>query len=240
MDNDAAALSFVVPSYNEEANLEGTVAAIAAASADAGVTYEIVVLDDGSSDGTFALAQRLAAAEPRIRALTNGRNRGLGYTFGRGVEESQGEHVMLVPGDNEVPREAIAALLRGATDSDLTLGYFPDQSGRPWLRRLLSATYTALVNFAVGRRIHYYNGPSVMRRELALLGVGRASSFAYMTLHILLALDAGAGYREVAVPLAPRSAGRSTALRARNWWGVARDLGPFLLTRSLRRVTRRR
>lgn len=229
-------MSFVVPAFNEEANLNGALAEIVAAAQATGVEFEAILIDDGSRDATYVIARQLAAADPRVVALTNGRNRGLGFTFGRGVESATGRYVMLIPGDNEVRRDAIVPLLQGATSVDLTLGYFPDQSERPLGRRVLSRLYTTVVNLAVGLRIRYYNGPSVIRRDLALLGVGKSTSFAYMALHIMLALDAGATYREIAIPLTVRREGRSAAMKWRNWVGVISDLTRFMLHRTARRV----
>lgn len=232
-------VSFIVPAFNEEANLALTIEEIRAAAAETSLDFEVIVIDDGSSDETSAIASQLAATDQRVHALKNERNRGLGYTFGRGVSAARGRYVMLVPGDNEVRSDAIIPLLHGATEVDLTIGYFPDQSQRRLARQLLSRTYTAIVNLAVGRRIRYYNGPSVIRRDLANLGVGRSSSFAYMTMHIMLALDAGATYREIPVPLTVRKGGRSAAMRLRNWIGVISDLSSFMLVRWTQRLRRR-
>jgi len=92
-------LSLVVPAFNEEENLGELVAEIRAAVEATGLEWELLLVDDGSTDGSLAAMRRLAAAEPRIRILRHRRNAGQSAALALGFRAARGELVATLDAD---------------------------------------------------------------------------------------------------------------------------------------------
>ncbi|MEK7751496.1 MAG: dolichyl-phosphate beta-glucosyltransferase [Acidobacteriota bacterium] len=113
-------ISIVVPAYNEERRLPSTLDALVAYLDAREWTFaEIVVVDDGSTDGTVALVERRRAARPLIRLLRNPGNRGKGYAVRHGVLEAKGDWILFSDADlstpiGELDKLYAAAQARGA------------------------------------------------------------------------------------------------------------------------------
>ncbi|ANW19494.1 glycosyltransferase [Streptomyces clavuligerus] len=120
-------LSVVVPAYNEEGRLRPTLDAISAhLSADPHRTWEVIVVDDGSTDGTARVAREAAAEEPRIHVVAahDGANHGKGDALRRGVLASYGRRVLVTDADLATPIEELDRLdeLLSAEDTDAAIG----------------------------------------------------------------------------------------------------------------------
>jgi dolichol-phosphate mannosyltransferase len=92
-------LSVVVPAHNEAGSIRSTLEDIAGHLEEAGIEYEIVVVDDSSSDGTEGVVRELAAANPRIRYHRSHNPRGYGYTVRAGLDVFEGDAVAIVMAD---------------------------------------------------------------------------------------------------------------------------------------------
>ncbi|MFD9794546.1 dolichyl-phosphate beta-glucosyltransferase [Streptomyces sp. NPDC059070] len=108
-------LSVVVPAYNEERRLGPTLDAIRDHLHGAATAWELIVVDDGSDDGTADVARAAADADPRIRLLSADRNRGKGHALRLGVAASRGARVLLTDADLATP---VAELDRLAKELD--------------------------------------------------------------------------------------------------------------------------
>ncbi len=104
-------LSIVIPAYNEEQRLPGTLRAIAAYLETKALDFvEILAVDDGSRDRTAEVVRQAAAADPRIRLLQNPGNRGKGYAVRHGMREARGEWVLFTDADLSAPIEDLDRL----------------------------------------------------------------------------------------------------------------------------------
>lgn len=109
-------LSIVIPAYNEEARLPSTLDAVArylSRSPHAG-SSEVLVVDDGSSDGTAAFVENYRASFPSLRLLRNPGNRGKGYSVRHGMLEACGQWRLFTDADLSAPIEELDSLLRVA------------------------------------------------------------------------------------------------------------------------------
>ena len=110
-DDEAIELSVVVPVYDEEENVEELHRRITEACVALGVPYEILIVDDGSRDGTFQILERLAESDPRLKLLRFGRNFGQTAAMSAGFDFSQGEVIVPLDGDLQNDPADIALLL---------------------------------------------------------------------------------------------------------------------------------
>jgi glycosyltransferase involved in cell wall biosynthesis len=110
-------LSIVIPSYNEELRLPATLERIAEYLATIALHTEVVVVDDGSRDRTAAVAESFRSKLPGLRVLSNGSNRGKGYSVRHGMLEACGDIVLFTDADLSAPIEEsdklVAALKQG-------------------------------------------------------------------------------------------------------------------------------
>jgi dolichyl-phosphate beta-glucosyltransferase len=113
-------LSVIVPAYNEEARIAPTLAALDAELAGTGVRYEILVVDDGSSDGTVALVESIARRLPSVHCLATSPNRGKGHAVRVGMLAARGEVRLMCDADGSIPASEIATVVgpvaRGEVD----------------------------------------------------------------------------------------------------------------------------
>ncbi|MGW0907408.1 glycosyltransferase [Streptomyces sp. NPDC002853] len=115
-------LTVVVPAYNEERRLAPTLAAIRAyledgsEGGDRSTRWELIVVDDGSTDGTLDIAADAEAADPRVRLIHSGRNRGKGHALRLGVLASRGDRVLITDADLATPIEELECLDKALTD----------------------------------------------------------------------------------------------------------------------------
>jgi glycosyltransferase involved in cell wall biosynthesis len=216
----APQLSIVIPVYDEVDCLAPLVSEIGAALDGLALPAEIVAVDDGSTDGSFARLRALVAREPRLRVIRLARNYGQTAALAAGIEHARAPVIVSLDADLQNDPADIPKLLAALTDEvDMVNGWRLPRHD-PWLtRRLPSQLANRLVSLVTGLRLHDYGctlramrGP--VARELRLYG----------ELHRFIpALAANLGARVVEVPVAhrPRTLGRSK-------YGLSRTLRVLL------------
>jgi glycosyltransferase involved in cell wall biosynthesis len=207
--------SFVIPCFNEEDNVGPTVASVREAM---GVRddYEIVLVNDASTDRTWERMQALAAADPRIRILDNPSNLGFGGSYKRGARAATATYVMMLPGDDGFPGESIAEIISHAGEADIIIPVVTNPGARSWFRAFASKAFTTLLNWMFWLNVGYYNGAVLQRNEL-LRGIEiTTNSFAYQAEALVKLIARGATYEHCYVRIQDRAAGRSSALSLKN------------------------
>jgi glycosyltransferase involved in cell wall biosynthesis len=210
-------VSVVLPAYNEAENLVELVPETVAALRDVGVTFEVIVVDDGSTDGTGDVVRQLAGRE--VIGVSLRRNAGKSAALDAGIARARGEYVVLMDADGQDDPRQIPRLL-DALDADdgldLVTGRRAVRNDR-FVKRTTSRLYnrtTALVTGVNGR--DFNSGFKAMRHGLATsLGL-------YGELHRYIpVLAQWRGYRvgEVDVEHHQRRHGESKFGRARFWRG---------------------
>jgi dolichyl-phosphate beta-glucosyltransferase len=115
-------ISIIVPSYNEERRLPETLERIAAYGHASGREVEILVVDDGSTDGTAAVAETFKSKFRALRVLSNGVNRGKGYSVRHGMLEARGRIVLFTDADLSAPIEEADKLFAAMETYDVAIG----------------------------------------------------------------------------------------------------------------------
>jgi len=159
-------ISAVMPAFNEEANLEQSVGRMTAALATQARTFEVIVVDDGSRDGTAAVLERLKPIHPSLRVVRHPVNRGYGAALRSGFAAARYPWIFLEDADNQFDPADVAALLARAADADIVAGY-RKQRRDPLARRLNAWAFFTLVTILFGRLARDVNCAfKLMRRDL--------------------------------------------------------------------------
>jgi glycosyltransferase involved in cell wall biosynthesis len=231
-------LSLVVPCLNEEARIQGTLDSIASAMRELPHTYEVLVIDDGSTDQTSEKVKAYVAAHPDlpIRLHINARNRGLTRSYVDGAFLSQGKYYRMVCGDNVEPKETLIAVLRHLGEADMIIPYHVEVPGKSAFRKWLSGFYTHLVNGLSGYQIRYYNGLAAHLRYNVMRWGSYSFGFGFQAELITRLLDESATFIEVPVTATHQEkSGGNSALNINNFFSV----GHTLLEVCIRRVRKR-
>lgn len=218
-------VSVFLPAFNEVDNLEGAVEDVVWAASQVLDDYEILIIDDGSTDGTGDLADRLARANPRIRAIHQPRNMGIARAYERALAEARLDHFSFLASDGEIARESVREILGSVGRADIVAPYHQNAHARGLHRRLLTWASTALVNRLFGLRMHYYQGPCIYPVALARSLPKSAGGFYFLTQMLIHALHAGYSYVEVGLTHVDRTHGRSKAVSIKNILKALRAIG---------------
>lgn len=209
-------LSIVITALNEEENIVGTIEAAREAAQRAGLAdYEILVADDGSTDGTTVAARSATNADGRIRCLRFNINRGPGAVFSDALEIANGSYITCIPGDNSLKAESLANLFREIGHADVVASYITNVGARPWLRRQISQAYTGLWKMTFRLPIRYINGTCVYPVDQCRQVSIASRRFAFSAELTAKLLIRGASYVEVPMEIQAAS-GRSTAVTWRS------------------------
>lgn len=153
---------------------------------------------------------------------------GLGFSYWSAVDGSREDYILMIPGDGEIPREAVGLLLDRVGKADLVIPRVLGQEQRPIGRRVLSQAFTALINSLFRLNVKYYNGPCLLRRDLVAASKIRGHGFAYMAGILVPLLKQGRSFEQPDLPLRYRAGGRSKALSGRSAWDVFSTLARLL------------
>lgn len=230
-------VSVFLPAFNEVANLERAVADIVWAAEGVLAEYEILVVNDGSRDGTRELADRLAHENPRVRALHQPRNMGIAAAYERALDEAKLDHFSFLAGDGEIARESVRNILAAVGRADIVAPYHHNPRARQLHRRFLTWGSTTLVNLLFGLKMQYYQGPCIYPVALARALPKTEGGFYFLTQMLIHALHAGYSCVEVGLTHVERTAGRSKAVSLRNILKALRTIGRVWWAIYVRRDT---
>ena len=228
-----------MPAFNEAGHLEGAIADIASAAQAALDDYEILLVDDGSTDGTGPLADRLAKQRPKLRVIHQPTNRGIAAGYERALEVARFEYFGFLPGDREIEPTAIKNILAAVGTAEIVAPYHGNPKARQAYRRVLTLVSTTLVNRLFGLRLRYFQGPCVYPTPLARALPKTAGGFYFLTQMLVHALCAGHTYVEVPLTHQDRAHGRSKAVSWRNIMRALRTIAVTWWAIRIRRVTPR-
>ena len=150
MDGRVAGLSLILPAYNEKAGVRQAIVEADNALAQLADDYEILVVDDGSGDGTADAVR--AAGGAHVRLLRHERNRGYGAALRTGFEAARFDRVAFTDADCQFHLADLAPLLRLTETSPIAVGYRLDRQD-PWPRRVYSWGYNVLTRALLGTRV---------------------------------------------------------------------------------------
>ena len=205
-DRTLELLSVVAPVYNEEA-LVGTFYERVCAALD-GVAFELILVDDGSSDGTASMLERLAAEDPRVRVVFLSRNFGHQTALTAGLDHAAGEAVVMLDADLQDPPELIVQMLEHwRAGCDVVYAVREQRTGESRFKLATAAWFYRIFDWLTSVQLQHNSGDFRLldRRALdALLSMRERNRF-------LRGMTVWVGFRQAAVPYRrdPRYAGET-------------------------------
>lgn len=167
----APELSIIIPAYNEEKRLPRTLDRIRDYLKERGGTAEVIVVDDGSKDGTAQLVEARRADWPELRLVKNPGNKGKGYSVRHGMLEATGKIVLFTDADLSAPIEEADKLLAALATHDLAIGSRAKDRAlievhQPWTREAAGIIFNGIVRVILGLNIQDTQcGFKAFRRE---------------------------------------------------------------------------
>lgn len=221
----SSSLTVIIPAYNEEPTLATVVHKVVFIAEKHLSDYEIIIVDDASTDRTGDITDQLAAQNNKIVPIHNPRNMNLGYNIGKGIDLARMEYFCMFPADDDVTEATFERLVQAIGSADLILAYHSNYEARHPLRRIVSKLFTGLMNVLFGLRVRYYNGPAVIRTKLLRTVSVKTFGMAFMAEIVVTLIKRGHTYTEVPMTIKPERKGVNwRVFRLRNTWGVIKTI----------------
>ena len=172
MTENSVDISIVVPVYNEQENVAAVHGAISSAMKAMGCDYEIVMVDDGSSDGSYAELARLAAIDPALKVIRFRRNFGQTAAMSAGFDYAKGAIIIPMDGDLQNDPADIPRLVQKIHEGyDVVSGWRRDRKDTLILRKIPSLLANALISRQTGVHLHDYGCTLKAYRREVLDGI---------------------------------------------------------------------
>ena len=202
-------LTYFFPAYNEAGNVIPLVERALDVLRPYTRRLEVIIVDDGSSDGTQAESEGLAAAHPEVRYLRHEQNLGYGEALRTGLGAATGEMVFYTDGDRQFDLLELERLWAQLGVADVVAGYRIRRADPPH-RLFIARTYNTILRILFGLRVHDVDCAFKLVRAEVSHAVRPASGGAFFSAEFLLrARKLGFRVAEVGVTHYPRTVGRS-------------------------------
>lgn len=209
-------LSIIIPALNEEKLIEASYRE-ARNSTKGLLNYEIIFINDGSTDSTYEIMKQIARDDSSVRIINNVEPVGLGSAYLQGVHSAKHEFVVMVPGDLAFDSPNLIKLFSRIGEHDILIPFHVNANlVRPLFRRYISLCYTNIINYAANQKLPYYNSIVVHRTKSVRNLCVKACGFTYQAEILLNLLEGGSSYTIIDIDMIDRKAGGSKAFSAKN------------------------
>lgn len=217
-------LTVSMPAYNEAANIAAMIDLVKERTANLVDDLEIIVVDDGSKDGTGDIVREISMRDPRVRLVQHEVNQGYGAAVADGVWAATKELVFFTDSDLQFDLQELPRFLARIQDADLVIGYRYARSD-PWYRRLFGQGWSWLVNLMFGYTARDVDCAFKLFRRTVVEQVQVGSRGATFSAEFLVRAKR-AGFKLVEEPVShyPRRAGQQTGAHLRVIMRAFREL----------------
>ena len=206
--NDAPVISIVVPCFNEEDILPRALVRLHASASATGLSYEIVLVDDGSRDRTWEIIAAAAQHDACVRGVRFSRNFGHQMALTAGLERARGTDVLIIDADLQDPPELLSVMLAKRTEGfDVVYGQRRSRAGETWFKLITAKLFYRLIGYLAEVPIPSDTG------DFRLMSRQSVDAFLLLpeTSRFIRGMVAWIGYPQIGVPYdrEPRAAGKT-------------------------------
>lgn len=212
MNDDILDLTVIMPALNEEKNILPAVKNTLTAFDKFGISGEIIVINDGSSDATGKLVNDFMPQDKRVRMISHDKPRGIGASFWVGVDKARGAAVVILPGDNENDPWEIFRYFKLLEHVDIVIPFVFNREIRPIFRNALSSAYRFIINSSFFVNFNYTNGTVLYHKSMLRELDFRSTGFFFQTDILVRTVKRGYLFAEVPYRLWIRKDGFSKAV----------------------------
>jgi glycosyltransferase involved in cell wall biosynthesis len=217
MNKTKISLSVIVPAFNEEESLARATESIISNIHGLLTDYEIIIVDDGSTDTTNMVAQELAQKNNKIKVVKNQKNAGLGFSFRQGILSSTKEYVTQFHGDNDANAIFIQHMLEKIGEADIITIYPTNTTLRTFSRQIYSKCFIVIMNALFGLKLKYYNGAFLCKvKQLSPLHLTSKGFAVYAEAKVRL-YKRGCTLKQIPFQNITRAHGKSKAVNVNNF-----------------------
>ena len=233
-DQKVTGISYFFPAHNEEANVEPMVRRAQEFLPTVVENFEIIVVNDGSSDRTQEIAESLAAQDARVRVVTHPHNLGYGAALKSGIRAATFPWVLFTDGDRQFDLGELPKLIALAdAGADAAIGYRIARKD-PWHRALNAFMYKQLIRLLFGLKVRDIDCAFKLMRTELVQSLGLKSDGALLSAEMLIRISRRGGViRQAGVHHFPRPAGEQSGAKLSVIIRMFREL--FALAGTLRR-----
>lgn len=213
-------VSVILCAFNEQNNIRQAVEGVMGAIQNEIDDFELLVVNDGSTDKTPDIIDDLAKKYPQVRVFHNNKNYGYGYSFRRALKEARMDYVSVFPGDNDICPSTMTNLVRELGKADIILSYLKGHQNRSWARKVLSRFFVILLNLIFGLNMKYFNGSFLYETQVLKMFPLRSDGLTILPECSLRFLASGCSYIEVPMKHTGGSREKSTAVSFKNIFGI--------------------
>lgn len=226
-------LTLVLPAFNEADNIHDVISRAASTLPRHVRDFEIIAVNDGSSDATPEIVRQIASNDPRVRLVDHPQNRGYGAALRSGFSASTGDYVMIMDSDRQFDIGDLVYLTPFINDFDMVAGY-RIQRNDPFHRTLFGKTFRLAMRTLFGVQLHDIDCAFKLMRGDILRSLALESDGAMISTELMARWAAtGATWTQVGVHHYPRTAGQQSGGSVRVIFRAMRDVP--LLWLKLRR-----
>ncbi len=217
-------MTIMIPALNEEVALQDAVMSVhRVASEVLTEPPEIIIFNDGSTDRTPEIADRLAREIPGVRVIHHAKPMGVGYCFREALQAAKGDRFTGFAGDNNVAPRLIKELLSNADKADVVVSYIVNTEERGSLRHVISTLFSMTYVLFFGIHLKYINGNTVWPTQLLRECDIRAQGYSIMAETNVKMLRRGVTFMEIPGEM-NKSATKSQAIK---WKNLVEVIGTF-------------
>ncbi|MBL4752391.1 MAG: glycosyltransferase family 2 protein [Flavobacteriales bacterium] len=229
--NKAFSLSLIVPAYNEEEGIEYAIKSNLATLRKEGLDFEIIIINDGSIDGTKQIIEQHFAglSEVKFESKPNG---GFGSAIRKGVTLAAKSHIIFAPVDCPLSPATLSSFLSNHDKADILVSYRRERKGYNWRMKLNSKVYNLMVSLLFGFSLKDFNWIHMYPKKMFDSDITIEYDGIFMPAEVLIkAHKQGYSFHEFPVDMEKRTTGKATAQSLKAIVQTFRDLIKFFVNR---------